>query len=38
MMNSGAPQEAVYHLTRAVSHVTVIGQRFLSFLKDSGLF
>lgn len=37
MANSGVPQESTYHLTRALSHVTSIAQRSMSFLKQEGL-
>lgn len=37
MINSRVAHEAVFHLTRALSHVTSIGQRSLSFLKEQGL-
>ena len=37
MINSGVPAESVYHLTRALSHVTNIGQRSMSYLKKEGL-
>ncbi|MDZ7581181.1 MAG: hypothetical protein U5R30_11300 [Deltaproteobacteria bacterium] len=37
MLDSGVSQEAVYHLTRALSHVTDIGQRSMSHLKEQGL-
>jgi hypothetical protein len=36
MINSGVPQESIYHLTRALSHVTNIGQRSMSYLKKEG--
>jgi hypothetical protein len=36
MINSGVPREATYHLTRALSHVTNIGQRAMSYLKKEG--
>lgn len=36
MINSGVPQESVYHLTRALSHVTNIGQRSMFYLKNKG--
>ena len=36
MINSGVPQESVYHLTRALSFVTNIGQRSMSYLKKEG--
>ncbi|MDM8524826.1 hypothetical protein QUF80_15770 [Desulfococcaceae bacterium HSG8] len=37
MLHSGVPAEATFHLTRALSRVTDIGQRSMSFLKDEGL-
>jgi hypothetical protein len=37
MLDSGVSQEAGYHLTRALSHVTDIGQRSMSTLKSKGL-
>jgi hypothetical protein len=37
MTNSGVPAESVYHLTRALSHVTNIGQRSMLYLKKKGL-
>lgn len=37
MINSGVPGEATYHLTRALSHVTNIGQRAMLYLKKEGL-
>ena len=37
MLDSGVSQEAGYHLTRALSHVTDIGQRSMSELRDRGL-
>jgi hypothetical protein len=36
MINSGVPAESVYHLTRALSHVTNIGQRSMTYLKKEG--
>ena len=36
MINSGVPLESVYHLTRALSHVTNIGQRSMTYLKREG--
>ena len=36
MINSGVPQESIYHLTRALSHVTNIGQRSMAYLKREG--
>jgi len=38
MANSGVLQEATFHLTRALSQVTTIGHRSLTFLSDQGLF
>lgn len=37
MINSGVSQEAIEHLSRALSMVTTIGQRSMSALKDKGL-
>lgn len=37
MMNSGVAHEAVYHMTRALSRLTDIGQRSLACLKRHGL-
>jgi hypothetical protein len=37
MLDSGVSQEAGYHLTHALSHVTDIGQRSMIELKDRGL-
>jgi len=37
MIDSGVPQEATFHLGQALSKVTTIAQRGLSFLKDEGL-
>jgi hypothetical protein len=37
MLDSGVASEAVYHLTRALSCVTDIGQRSMSYLKKEGL-
>jgi hypothetical protein len=37
MINSGVVQEASYHLTQALSHVTTIGQRSMSRLLEKGL-
>ena len=36
MINSGVGLEAVMHLTQALSQVTSIGQRTMSFLKEQG--
>ncbi len=38
MLDSGVSQEAGYHLTRALSHVTDIGQRSMSELKGERAF
>ena len=37
MINSSVAHEAGYHLTRALTQVTTIGQRSMSILKDKGL-
>jgi hypothetical protein len=37
MINSGVPHEASYHLTRALTRVTTIGQRTMSVLQAAGL-
>ena len=37
MMNSSVAHEAGYHLTQALTHVTTIGQRSMSILRDKGL-
>lgn len=37
MINSGVAAEAVVHLTQALSQVTSIGHRSMSFLKGEGL-
>ena len=37
MINSGVAAEAVVHLTQALSQVTSIGHRSMSFLKKKGL-
>ncbi len=37
MLDSGVASEAGYHLTRALSCVTDIGQRSMSYLKKEGL-
>ena len=37
MINSGVGSEAVPQLTRALSQVTTIGHRAMSFLKEKGL-
>ncbi len=36
MIRSGVPQECAFHFTRALSHVTGIGQRAMEFLKKEG--
>jgi hypothetical protein len=37
MINSNVAHEAGYHLTRALTQVTTIGQRSMSILKEKGL-
>ncbi|MGD2038434.1 MAG: hypothetical protein PVH28_11155 [Desulfobacterales bacterium] len=37
MINSSVAHEAGYHLTRALTQVTTIGQRSMSILKDNAL-
>jgi hypothetical protein len=37
MVNSGVAHESGYHLTRALSKVTTIGQQSMAFLVDQGL-
>jgi hypothetical protein len=37
MINSNIAHEAGYHLTQALTHVTTIGQRSMSILRDNGL-
>ena len=37
MINSGVGSESVFHLTRALSQVTSIGHRSMSFLKEERL-
>jgi hypothetical protein len=37
MINSGVAAEAVVHLTQALSQVTSIGHRSMTFLKGEGL-
>ena len=37
MIDSGVASESVVHLTRALSKVTTIGHRSMSFLKERGL-
>ncbi len=36
MINSGVGPESIMHLTQALSQVTSIGQRTMSFLKEQG--
>ena len=36
MLNSGVAHDSGYHLTRALSKVTTIGQQSMSFLVDKG--
>ena len=36
MMDSGVGEEGLIHLARAISKVTTIGQRSMSFLKEGG--
>ena len=38
MANSGVAAEAGFHLTRALSHVTSVGQRSMARLREEGLF
>ncbi len=38
MANSGVLHECTFHLTRALSQVTTIGQRTLGMLSENGLF
>lgn len=38
MIYSGVPQEAIFHLTRALTQVTGISHESLSVLKEKGLF
>lgn len=37
MINSGVGSESILHLTQALSQVTSIGQRSMSYLKEKGL-
>ncbi len=37
MINSGVGPESIIHLTQALSQVTSIGQRSMSFLQEQGL-
>ncbi len=37
MINSGVGPESIAHLTQALSKVTTIGQRSMSFLQEKGL-
>jgi hypothetical protein len=37
MIDSGVAQESAYHLTRALTKVTSIGQRAMDMLKSEGL-
>jgi len=37
MVNSGVAAEAGFHLTRAMSHVTSVGQRCMTLLKERGV-
>ena len=37
MLNSGVASESLVHLTQALSKVTSIGHRSMTFLKDEGL-
>jgi hypothetical protein len=37
MIHSNVAHEAGFHLTRALTQVTTIGQRSMSFLKEKGL-
>ena len=37
MINSGVSQEAMIHLSKALSNVTTIGQRAMTILKENGL-
>ena len=37
MLNSGVAHDSGYHLTQALSKVTTIGQRAMTFLVDKGL-
>lgn len=37
MINSGVGPESIIHLTQALSQITSIGQRSMSFLQEKGL-
>lgn len=37
MINSGVASESVIHITKALSQVTSVGYRSMSFLKEQGL-
>ncbi len=37
MLDSGVPQESIYHITRALGSVTTVGQRAMAHLKSNGL-
>lgn len=37
MIESGVPQEGIFHLTRALSQVTSRGEKAMTHLKDAGL-
>ena len=37
MIDSGVAPESVVHLTQALSQVTTIGHRSMSFLREKGL-
>ena len=37
MVNSGVAAEAGFHLTRALSHVTSVGQRSMALLRKQGV-
>ncbi len=37
MMNSGVEQDTSHHLTQALTHVTTIGQRSMTLLREKGL-
>ena len=37
MINSGVGEEATVHLSKALSRITNVGQRSMSFLKEKGL-
>ena len=37
MIVSGVGAESIIHLTQALSHITSIGQRSMSYLKEQGL-